>query len=97
MLGSWQESWSVGGQPSGSFSFNVTGTQAQQSAATGKANATVPPSNPLVPGDTGFGSTGKQLAGQGDGTGAGGAAPADNSTLLLVAAGLAALLLFTRK
>src|SRR5215475_12280467 len=59
MLGNWKESWTVGGDNAGSFSFTVVAaTQAQGSAATGKPNQSVPPGNSLTPGNTGFQSTG---------------------------------------
>jgi hypothetical protein len=96
-IGNWSEDWSVAGQSAGNISFTVVpASQAQGSAATGKANQSVPPGNPLVPGDTGFNSTGSfldKLFGHG-GTAAN--TGSDNSTLLLIGLGVAALFLMTK-
>ena len=83
MIGNWSEAWTVGGTNAGSITFTVVAaTQAQQSAATGKPNASAPPGNELIDLTAG---------------GSGGAAGALNQVLgtsgntgLLLIAGLAA-------
>ncbi len=96
MIGNWTEQWTAGGTNAGSLAFTVVAaSQAQQSQATGKPNANVPPGNALTPGDTGIDKTADKLAGAGAGTTP---PPAtDNTTLYLIAAAAAAFLLMGRK
>lgn len=95
-IGSWNQAWKVGGANAGTIAFNVVAaTQNQQASATGKPNASVPPTDTTVPGGTGFDKTGDKLLGSGGNTDGGDSnySPDPTITLYLIAAGLAAVFL----